>query len=192
MVQRARGWRGKLGPVWRQLQPVVPSGLCWSVCWASREGGLCLHKLHTAELQKRRMKTKMWLWRISSFVAAALKCTPELCVPCAPPPTPTLWLALSELGAIYFFSGVTKDFCRCFDHVAGFSANQLILSETFQDLMQINKMAKCFKNQQRRDIFQPKEEKKKVNLTSDFKKKFSLLFFLHASEQCETYLSLVE
>lgn len=58
---------GKLGPVRRQLQSVVPPGLCGSVCRASREGGVYLHKLHTARLQQRRMKTKMWLWRISSF-----------------------------------------------------------------------------------------------------------------------------
>lgn len=46
---------------------------------------------------------------MSSFVAAALRCTPELCVPCGPPPPDspplflTFWLPLSEHGAIYFY-----------------------------------------------------------------------------------------
>lgn len=58
---------GKLGSVWRQLQSVVPPGLCGTVGWACREGGLHLHKLHTARLQPRRIETKKSRWRMSRF-----------------------------------------------------------------------------------------------------------------------------
>lgn len=82
---------GKLGPVWRQLQSVVSPDLRRSVCWACGEGGLCLHKLHTARIQQSRIKTKKSCWRMSRFTAdaAALKCTPELCVSCGFSPLPS-------------------------------------------------------------------------------------------------------
>lgn len=48
--------------------------------------------------------------------------------------------------------------------MAGFSANQLILSEPFQDLMQMYKMANRFKNQQRRD-FSTKKQKSQFDIT---------------------------
>lgn len=77
--------------------------------------------------------------------ATALKCTPELLCPLWLLPF-TFWLVLCEHGAITVFPDLQKT-CHCFCHMGGFSANQLILSETFQDLMQVYKMAKCCKNQ---------------------------------------------
>lgn len=38
---------------------MVPPGLRGAVCWTSREGGLCLHKLHTAWLRQRRIKKSL-------------------------------------------------------------------------------------------------------------------------------------
>lgn len=64
---------------------------------------------------------------------------------------------------------VTKDFCHCLCHSAGFSANQLILYETFQDWTRMWFQ----KNQRRRDFFfffQPK------NVTLTFHNCFSLTY----------------
>lgn len=84
------------------------------------------------EDQKVTLKDQQFLLQ-----AAAHRRTPELCVLQLLPFT--FWLTLSEHGAIYcLFSRLTKDFCHCFlCHMAAFSANQLILSETFQHLLQV-------------------------------------------------------
>lgn len=134
---------GELGPMWWQLQSVVPPGLCRTVCWASRERGLYLHKLHTARLWQSRMKTKIWHWRISSFLqATALKCTSEL--PCGFSPLPS-GLSLVNMVLSLFFQTYKKLQSLFLSHGCFFSsAHQLILSETFQDLLQ---MVTYFKNQ---------------------------------------------
>lgn len=105
-LSSSRCFSGKLGPMWRQLQSVVPPDLCGTVCRASRERGLCLHKLHTARL-RQRMRTKKRLWRISSSVAGRSTLRAHLnSVPCGFPFT--FWLALSEHGAIYLFPELQK------------------------------------------------------------------------------------
>lgn len=165
---------GKLGPVWRQLQSVVPPDLCRTVGRAGREGGLYLHKLHTARLRPRKMKTKKWLFEGSAVLLPAAALNVHTWTLCALWLLPfTFWLALSDHGAIHCFFQLQKT-VTVFRHMAGFSANQLILSESFQDLMQMYKMAKRFKNQQRRDF---STKNRKVNLTSHFRTAFFFFFF---------------
>lgn len=83
--------------------------------------------------------------------AAAFKCTPELCVLCGFSPLPS-GLPFVNMVLFTVFPELQKTSVTVFATWLFFSANQLILSETFQDLMQVYKMAKCFENQQRRDF----------------------------------------
>lgn len=109
--------------------------------------------------------------------ATALKCTPELCVPCGSSPLPS-GLSLVNMVLSLFLQTFKKRNCHCFCHQAGFSANQLIYSDTFQDLMQCTKWQHVSRTNST-GIFQPK------------KCQFYILdLFLHASEQCETSVSL--
>lgn len=100
--------------------------------------------------------------------AAAPKRTCELCVCCGFSFLPS---GLPSVNMVLFPPPprVTKDFCHCFCHSAGFSANQLILYETFQDWTRMWFQ----KNQRRRDFFfffQPK------NVTLTFHNCFSLTY----------------
>lgn len=140
-----------------------------------------MHKLYAARIRRLReenedqkvtLKDQQFCCKLQHS-SAHLNCVCALWLP----PLPS-GLPLVKMVLFTFFPRVTKDFRHSFCHVAGFSADQLILSETFQDLMQMYKMAKYFKNQQGRDFFSTK----KVYLTTHFR-----TVFLRASEQCETF-----
>lgn len=151
---------GELGPMWWQLQSVVPPGLCRRVRWASREGGLCLHKLHTARLWQREMKTKRPLWRISSFCRGPQHLSASMnFVPCGFPFT-----SLVKMVLFTFFQSNKRLLSLFLSWWLGFFSQSTNLSETFlrpwcryikwQNVPRTNSAG----------IFQPK----KIYLTSQF------------------------
>lgn len=126
---------------------MVPPGLRGAVCWTSREGGLYLHKLHTAWLRQRRIKKSL---KDPQFYFSATHFSAHLnsVLPCGFSRLPSS-LSLVNMVLSLFFPDLQKTltvlfFCFVFFFpfwVAGLSASQLILFETFHVLMQVYKMA---------------------------------------------------
>lgn len=148
---------------------MVPPGLRGAVCWTSREGGLYLHKLHTARLRQRGIRKSL---KDQQFYFSATHFSAHLnsVLPCGFSRLPSS-LSFSEHGAITVFSRLTKN-SHCFIFififyfyfffsfwVAGLSASRLILFETFHVLMQVYKMA-TFQEPIAQGFFNQKKKKK--------------------------------
>ena len=149
---------------------MVPPDLCRTVCWASREGGLYLHKLHTARLRPRRVKTKKWLWRISSFCCEPqhLTCTPELCVPCGFSPLPS-GLPLVNMVLFTVFSSYKRLLSLFFLSHGWFFSQSTNPFWNFPRLDAGVQNGKTFQEPTAQGFF---NQKKKVNLTSHFRTAF--------------------
>lgn len=90
--------------------------------------------------------------------------TPELCVLCAPPPLslPSGLPLVNMVLFTFFSSELQKTSVTVFRHVARFSANQLTLSETFQDLMQTYRNGKMFQEPTAQGFFNQTKKNKSI------------------------------
>ncbi len=114
--------------------------------------------------------------------AAALECTPELCVPCGFSPLPSGLPLVNMVLFTVFFPDLQKTSVSVF--VTGWCFSQS--TNPFWNFPRLDagvQNSKMFQEPTAQGFFNQKE----VNLTTHLR-----TAFLHASEQCETYLSLVE